>query len=661
MTLGEALVRLAELHPHFFNSFYRRVRVVRESPRPMPAAATIDVTHRCALKCPFCIAADVLDQRDMSPETFSRVCAALSGIGRVTLIGGEPFQHPHFTGLVATARQTAGEVEIFTNGLALGTRSALAPERLLHRIPGADSGWLTLVLSVDPGHANQMSPGRLRKVVDGLIEAEAQGICRARFSVTHPALATGVYLDTDTVTTAIGDVAPRLADLFMARLETGQIQETFYFNSVICALPPEPVLGRDPTVAPAPGPEVMRLEDLTWSPEVAVSFGGDGEAVVYSSLAAMWSNRPPPDTCLGGLEEAGPILLHRSLYGREELRDQWLPASTGLPEGTHEDFALAWHSAAPGNQRDQLLRAYVPFHHIMAWDGGHRLLRERLQPAIALVESGIGDRVLRFGGDEGEGSLETLAFRTLLEHVTETDTDRSALAAGTAAEVVHLCQAPHGTWVAPKYTGARELLGKRVPLAPGEAHSLARVHLPQEPGFGPRDELVLRPVLELFPDRRRRLRFPGISPGHDASYPAVCGALTRLLEMIVCLAGQRLARAVYDLLPDGLRRDVDLPEEVTPQPCDPDDLLAAFVECTYDRNRQRPDEDNAELLTLLLVAAPRRYSKAAVSRFAGRSLTWLERIARKTRLSPAAQGRLLAISWRGAQKQRVARLLARTQ
>ncbi len=598
MTLGEALVRLAQLHPHFFNSFYRRVRVVREFPRTMPSAATVDVTHRCALKCPFCIAADVLDQRDMPYETFALVCAALTGIGRMTLIGGEPFQHPHFASLVSLARQTATEVEVFTNGLALGTEATRAPKRLTDRVPEANSAWLTLVLSVDPGHANQMSPGRLQKVVDGLLEAEAQGLCRARFSVTHPALATGVYLDTDTVTSAISEVAPRLADLFMARLETGRIQETFYFNSVICALPPEPVPGRDPTVDPAPGPEVMRLEDLSWSPEVAVSFGRKGEAIVYSSLAAMWSNRPPPDTCLGSIEEAGPALLRRSLGDRKELVHLSLPKPSKLPPETHDDYALAWQVAAGPTQRDQLLRAYLPFHHIMTWDGGSRWLQERLRPAIELVQSGIGDRVL------------------------------TALATGTAAQIERLCGAPDGPRVAPTYSGARELLGKRVPLAPGEAHSLARVHLPQEPGFGPRDELVLRPVLELFPDHRRHLRFPGIRPGHDPAPSALHAALTRLLEMLTCLAGRPMARAVLELLPGDLRNGVDLPEESTPQPCDRDDLLAAFTECTYDRNRQRPDEDNGELLTLLLVAAPGRFSPAACRRFAGRALTWLERIDR---------------------------------
>ena len=658
MTLGETLVRLAKLHPHYFNSFYRRVRVVREAPQPMPAAVTVDVTHRCALQCPFCIAADVLDQRDMPPAAFELICEQLVGISRMTLIGGEPFQHPEFEAMVARARETAEEVEVFTNGLALGTNVPRASERLLSRLPAASDEWLTLVLSVDPGHASQMSPGRLRAVVDGLLLAASKGHCRARFSVTHPALSTGIYLDTDTVTTAIAEVAPKLADHFMECLDEGRVQETFYFNSVICALPPPEDLREDSTVSVAPGPEVLRLEDLLWSPEIAVTFNRDGQPEVFTSLASMWSNRPPAWTGLGRLEKAGAALLFRSLADNEALATLAMDPDSSLPAATHPGWAAAWSATGHESAREELLRAWNSFHSILAWDGGSRLMQERAAQLAALIRTGIGDRVLRYGGDEGEGTLDGLEFRSLLDELSCSRAELLDLAEGTAAALAALFGEP-ASFAAPVYGGARELLGKRVPQAPGERHALSRVHLPQEPGFTTRDELVVRPLLELFPGGRRRLLFPGIMAGDDRSPEAMLTALTRLLEMVTCLGGQRLSRAVLERLPGPLANAVlALPEERAPEIVARDDLLSAFVECSFDRNRQRPDEGNGELLTLLLAHAGERFSEASVRAFSSRALTWLERLRRNNSLSPDTKARLAKLPRKGKDAQRLERLLA---
>ncbi len=657
MTLGETLVQMAKLHPHYFNSFYRRVRVVREAPRPMLAAATVDVTHRCALQCPFCIAADVLDQRDMTDAAFERICQHLQGIGRLTLIGGEPFQHPEFAAMVTRARETAAEVEVFTNGLALGTKAPRAPERLLRHIPAAADSWLTLVLSVDPGHASQMTTARLQAVVDGVLLAASQGLCKARFSVTHPALATGIYLDTDTVTTAIAEVAPVLADHFMARLEEGRVQDSFYFNSVICALPPAEDLRSDSTIASAAGPEVLRLEDLAWSPEVAVTFDGEGAPEIFSSLASMWSKHPPEWTRLGSLQEAGAKLLRRSFADHEELAALAEESRSPLPAATHPGWAAAWAGAADDWSREELLRAWHPFHEIIAWDGGVSLSRKRAKRMVTLVAAGIGDRVLRFGGDEGVGVLDGWQLRGLIEGLTSTHAELLDLAEGTAHAVATLFGSPANP-TAPVYAGARELLGKRVPQAPGERHALARVHVPQEPGFSSRDELVVRPLLELFPGGRRRLLFPGITPGDEVGTTAVGGALTRLLEMLTCLGGQPFCRAVVAHLPVSLvGLSQEKPAERLPMAAATDDLLAAFVECSFDRNRQQADEENGELLTLLLTDAGERFSPASQRTFASRALTWLERLHRHQSLTPSAQARLAQLALKGKDAQRLARLL----
>lgn len=656
MTLGETLVQMGKLHPHYFNSFYRRVRVVRETPQPMPAAATVDVTHRCALQCPFCIAADVLDQRDMSYTAFEQICQHLQGIGRLTLIGGEPFQHPQFTAMVVRAREAAAEVEVFTNGLALGTNATGASERLLRHIPEAADSWLTLVLSVDPGHAAQMSPGRLQAVVDGVLLAASEGLCKARFSVTHPALATGIYLDTDTVTTAIAEVAPKLATHFTQRLEEGRVQESFYFNSVICALPPTEGLRLDSTIGNTAGPEVLRLEDLTWSPEVAVTFDGEGAPEVFSSLASMWSNRPPEWTRLGGLQEAGARLLRRSFAEHGELADLADECDGPLPPATHPAWAEGWAGAADEASRGELLRAWLPFHEIIAWDGGGRLTRERAKQMATLVAGGIGDRVLRFGGDEGVGVLDGLQMRSLVEQLTDNHAELLDLAEGTASSIAPLFGSSDNL-TAPVYAGARELLGKRVPQAPGEQHLLARVHLPQEPGFGNRDELVVRPLLQLFPGGRRRLLFPGITTGEENATVAVSKALNRLLEMVTCIGGQQFCQAVVAHLPESLASlSHELPTDRQPMGAS-HDLLAAFVECSFDRNRQQADEGNGELLTLLLAHGDEHFSPASMRNFTSRCLTWVERLHRHRALTSGARARLAQLKLKGKDAKRLARLL----
>ncbi|MBI5499283.1 MAG: radical SAM protein, partial [Deltaproteobacteria bacterium] len=298
MTLGNALRAAARVRPHFFNSFYRRVRVFREAPRAMGAAATVDLTHACSLHCPFCIAAGVRDRAAMPLGTFRRVARALSGVERLTLLGGEPFLHPQIAAVSGLAFRAAREVEIFTNGLALGTEPTAAGARINERLGDSGSDRLTVVLSVDPEHAGQMKPGRLARAVECLLEAERQHVCRARFSITHPALPTGRYIDAATVRDAIAEVSPALGDLFVERLVTGEAQDAFYFNPVVCSRPGE-------GGGAAPAAELLRLEDLVFSPEIAVTFGPRAGAPMFSALASVWSTDPPGATRLGDALDPG--------------------------------------------------------------------------------------------------------------------------------------------------------------------------------------------------------------------------------------------------------------------------------------------------------------------------------------------------------------------
>jgi len=661
MRLGDALVRIAEVQPHFFNSFYRRVRVIREAPRPMPAAATVNVTNRCSLRCPFCIAADVLVGSEMAVETFDEIAHHLKGVGRMTLIGGEPFQHTALVTICELARAAAPEVEVFTNGLVLGGDPARAGTRLVYRLPEASADWLTLVLSVDPSHAAQMPDGRLAAAVEGLLAAEQEGLCRARFSVTHAALRTGTYIDTDVIRTVLGEVSAPLADLFMDRLMEGRVQDTFYFNSVICSLPPDPSHVGDSTEGKVKE-EFLRLEDLVFSPEVAVSFDSIGQPVVFSSLASMWSADPPPATRLGSLEEAGTRFMEWALAGGV------VPSGIGTTgaQGPPSQWREAWDVAvklADGEARSRLLRALPGCTEIFSWDGGARLSRSRAQAVLELVEKGTGGRVLRWGEDEGECRLDMPLFRELMHGLLADDEKRTALVESLGEWLSKLTGEAGRCNGLPVYNGDREILGKRVPLHPGETHPVTRVHLPDEPGFGPRDEFVVRPVLELHPDESMKIGFPGLvakeSPG-PVPADEIATAVKRLAGMVEALCGKEIAQDVLARSQAAQLLSQDGAEE-SPVPLAmpaEDDLVTAFQECTFDRNRQRADEDNPELLALLLLHGRTRFSNRSYNDFASRALTWLERLAR-IGLSPTSRTLLGDVKLSGRNKPRLARLLRR--
>ena len=667
MKLGQCLNRIAQVQPHFFNSFYRRVRVIRESPLPMASSATVDITHRCSLRCPFCIASDVLEQREMSLPVFSELSMELAGIGRLTLIGGEPFQHSDPAEIVRLARNAATEVEIFTNGLVLGSTPAKAGERVRSKLPGVSADWCTLVLSVDPAHALQMAPGRLSAAVDGLLEAEAAGIVRARFSVTHERLVTGTYLDTDTISGCLAEVSDRLAGLFMERLVDGGVQDTFYFNSVICSLPPE----NDQTAPKNAGEEpreFLRLEDLVFSPEVAISFDVAGNPAAFSSLASMWSRNPPPATVLGPLEAPE---LQRNLLGHAlGSRLPWLAEAAlewKLPEeamgSVYPGWLEAWRvaeGAGDRNSQARLLRGYEPLSRILDWDGGHALVELRAGGVLEMIAGGTGDRTLRWGGDEGTGRLDTATLCGIVRGLVAEAETATVLVASLADLLSKLFAGPKGL-VAPVYRGERELLGKRVPLHPDESFPLSRVHLPGEPWFGSADELVVRPVLRLMPDGSVGLDFPGIVRGTAQGSKLCTLAMTRLMEGLAVLGGLDLPAAVAQKLQGPLG---SLAAGVIPsvaggvQMPDPDDLVAAFEECTFERNRQTADEHNPELLALLMLESPGHYSASAVRRFVTRALTWLEREAAGG-LSDSAVSLLGRLKLRGSDRSRLSRLLSR--
>lgn len=93
--------------------------------------AIMEITSRCDLGCPVCLADAVAQGRDVAP---SIVDAALRSLidneGDVTPLqfsGGEPTQHPELEEIIRRARALGfGKIEIDTNGLALARDASLA-------------------------------------------------------------------------------------------------------------------------------------------------------------------------------------------------------------------------------------------------------------------------------------------------------------------------------------------------------------------------------------------------------------------------------------------------------------------------------------------------------------------------------------------------------
>lgn len=108
--------------------------------------AIMEITSRCDLGCPICLAAAVPDGRDRSPSVVEsalrRLIETEGSVTPLQLSGGEPTQHPDLEEIVRRASALGfRKVEIDTNGIALGRDPGLA-ERL--RVAGLTGVYLQM-------------------------------------------------------------------------------------------------------------------------------------------------------------------------------------------------------------------------------------------------------------------------------------------------------------------------------------------------------------------------------------------------------------------------------------------------------------------------------------------------------------------------------------
>lgn len=95
--------------------------------------AILEITSRCDLECPVCLAAARPMGADLSPEVVEGALVRLieleGGVTPLQLSGGEPTQHPELGEIVRRARRLGfRKIEIDTNGLAFARDPALAEQ-----------------------------------------------------------------------------------------------------------------------------------------------------------------------------------------------------------------------------------------------------------------------------------------------------------------------------------------------------------------------------------------------------------------------------------------------------------------------------------------------------------------------------------------------------
>ena len=134
----------------------------------LPAAVSIEPLNRCNLRCPECPAGNgsmTRPQGTMSPPLFEEILTQLSpALAYLTLyFQGEPYMHPGFLDMVASAKARKIYVSTSTNGHFLDHGTAAATVR---------SGLDKLIVSLDgpdqESYSAYRAGGNLEKVIEGL-------------------------------------------------------------------------------------------------------------------------------------------------------------------------------------------------------------------------------------------------------------------------------------------------------------------------------------------------------------------------------------------------------------------------------------------------------------------------------------------------------------
>jgi hypothetical protein len=288
---AQVLQLLAAAEPLYFSWFYRRARLFRQRPKPVPAAAVLDLTTRCPLACAFCFAAATEhSQRSLDLDQLQALEGELSGLPHLQIVGGEPLTHPQWPQIARLLAQHHQRIDVYTSGVSFPLEKS-KQRAWIERMFGEAPGLFSLTVAVDRYHRDQLGPDHFDALIDALADLQQdQSFAhpQLRWNVTDSALHTTGYLTAETVRAVLAGLHPRLPPLWQLSLQNGDFDEVWQFNPVVR-------MGR----AAGGDGERLRAEDALWDPEVVLSPDGAGNVRWLGLLPATWMTEVPTGLALG--------------------------------------------------------------------------------------------------------------------------------------------------------------------------------------------------------------------------------------------------------------------------------------------------------------------------------------------------------------------------
>ncbi len=290
------LSAMSQVFPYHWSSFYTKGKLLKGDPVPTPPTLIIDLIKQCSFGCPFCFASDTQSRgRMLTLSQLTPIIEGFRGIPKVTLIGGEPFEHPQIKEIMQLLwNNVTEEVEIFTNGAAIPDELESADNWLTGLLPPDASRSLCLSLAADNCHKDRHGDKRFELLVSRLLYWQSRGLCCARFNVTDGRFYTLDYIDLPTAREVIDELSLRLWNEFKEALAHDRLVDLFYLNPLI-------VQGRQPDEGPLL--EYLRVSDFIFNPEMVLSMDRDNKPVLLSALNAAWMKSPPQSLVLSDFSE----------------------------------------------------------------------------------------------------------------------------------------------------------------------------------------------------------------------------------------------------------------------------------------------------------------------------------------------------------------------
>ena len=643
---ADILEGLQKLFPYYGNSFYAKGKVVKGGPAPLPANLILDITRCCSFGCEFCFATATRDRFDHTPlAALSELFKELKGIDKLTLIGGEPFEHPEIHKILALALRCAQkEVEVFTNGAAIPVEAGKARDWAASLVPAKATARMRLTLAADSWHKKRHGTQRFERLVETCLLFEQDARLSIMFNVTDPRIVSTDYLDLPVIRELLTELSPQLWDLFERRLYASRVEDSFYLNPVI-------VQGLQ---GEAPYTEFLRAVDLLFHPENVVTFR-NGKSRLLRSLNAMWMEPIPTSLNVGEIERrnfssqvmdgiVGKCLDFERMPWMKALFIAWCCPAKNKGKSLKQAHALydTWGMAHPGfaelverlesdnpDAATPLFEAAILYWRFHLWLCDFQKETQRLASELLGIAMEITELPVELGGRPDFDKVRLPVLHQMLRALSCHEVKGSLLA--SARDFWRELDRGHGCLVPAIVTGKQSLGG--VPESGTIPVILSRTVL--ETGFerfpGGEAGYLVRPRLILRGNACAELKLDGLSLA-AVSLPEkeFLVQVERLLEYWRIIYGPlapELFRQLHETTDDGLKAALEkvsllgMYEGSLNRP----DLLGLFEYVSFDPNRNAAAYHNRDLMRWLLDRKDYPgYSSEEVKRFKERLTFWLE-------------------------------------